>query len=785
MALDLLNPQPQDKTPGGDRGYSLPPPSIPGHGTPGDGTAVGGVPQARPFDWVESGRASDLAAPAVHQRPDWLQIANEANTASDTVYVRDVQPRWMRNTRSFHSQHPVGSKYASADYLYRNKLFIPKSRAMVRASEAANAEAFFATQDVVSITPEDDNDPIQLFGARLAHELLNFHLTRTIPWFLIMQGACQIGEILGIIISKQYWCYRERVVSRELRPVLDPATGMPLVDPTTGLQLADEIISRKVIKDYPVIELIQPEKVRLHQGASWLDPVNTSPYFIERIDSFVCDVEERMETDDPKTGQPPWRKLDRARILQARIAASDMSRGVTQERERGTRSDPAQPNQNQGDASFDMVDVREVKLRWRGEDMHYFTLGSQHLLSEPVPVDQAYRGLPEGERPYVMGYSALEAFRVFPTSKVELVQPLQQATNDQRNLRLDAIALAVSPERFVKPGAGVDLERMRRLVPGKVNLVPDPKAIVWDKPPSVGGESFKEQSMLDSEFDGIAGTFNQASVQANRSLNETVGGMQLVSNESNKINRLDIRTRAESWAEKTLRQTQSLICAHESDPERFRIAGRKAAIEELVQADLKDPMRFAEAAAGLLTQQKFTLRLNVGVGATDPAVQLEAFTKALERAGKVLGAESVAPLLDAKEVLVEIFGKSGYKDGSRFLQQQGKQDPMVIILQKKLEAMQAELEKLMAGHETKLEQARITAAGRVKERQVEGDADVVAAALRTHQEDVPGEQDAAQAVFDRVRSAVRGEEQPEEPEPPAPKAMPPEPIVFPEPMGTA
>jgi hypothetical protein len=167
--------------------------------------------------------------------------------------------------------HPQGSKYLSDAYRARSKFFRPKTRAAVRKNEAIAAEAFFQTEDVVSVTAPDDDDPAQQASAEILKELLNYRLTKSVPWFLTLIGGYQDAQVQGLVCSYQYW----------------------------------EFNAAKKI-DRPCVKLRPIENIRFDPSADWTDPVNTSPYFIDMIPMYVKDVQARSKMIDPKTGQPRW-----------------------------------------------------------------------------------------------------------------------------------------------------------------------------------------------------------------------------------------------------------------------------------------------------------------------------------------------------------------------------------------------------------------------------------------------------------------------------------------------
>ena len=227
----------------------------------------------------------------------FLSLSQEAYISSTNYFDSSIRKQVESAIRQHQGVHPVGSKYHSDTWKNRSRLFRPKTRAMTRKAEAVAAEALFATADTISCKPVDDNNKLQGAAAALMKRLLDYRLDKSIPWFLISMGAYQDAMVAGTVISYQYWEY-------------DP----------------------KKRKDRPVIELLPLENFRFDPGASWVDPINSSPYNIRLIPMFVKDVKARMRNPDPKTGAPKWKTIADAQILAAMNQHADVLAKVGAER---------------------------------------------------------------------------------------------------------------------------------------------------------------------------------------------------------------------------------------------------------------------------------------------------------------------------------------------------------------------------------------------------------------------------------------------------------------------
>ena len=329
--------------------------------------------------------------PAERNAPNFLQLTHSAYESSSDYMSSNLRRQWERNIANFNSSHPNGSKYYTSAYLNRSQVFRPKSRSSVRQNEAAAVAAFFSTMDIVSILPENYNDQKAQIAADIMSELVNLRLTKTIDWFQICIGAFQDAMVYGTCVSRVEWLYNEVVVDGP--GLLAGAAG------ADGSLLYEEEI--KILDDRPEIELIANENFRIDPGADWNDPVNTSPYVIEIIPMYIKDVKARMEGDDPKTKKQNWFYMTDSQMM---AAVSDQYGDSTRLEREGRRQDPTDNYQDIDD--FTIVWIYRVIMDVGGQDMTWYTLGSQAMLTDPVPLEDVCLS---GRRPYVMGKCVIEA----------------------------------------------------------------------------------------------------------------------------------------------------------------------------------------------------------------------------------------------------------------------------------------------------------------------------------------------------------------------------------------
>lgn len=611
--------------------------------------------------------ADDGAAVRSKEDAYWLDLASQAYQASTSYIDTNYRAKWDDAIRHFRSQHASGSKYNKASYQYRSKLFRPKTRSMSRNYEAALAAAFFSNADLINIEPADKDNPVQAASAAITYEILQHHLTKSIPWFVTCLGAGQESHRVGCVFSYQNWQYEERPFKFEV-PAVDEM-GQPIIG-DDGKPTTTTVEESKVLRDCPMVELLPPENVRFHPAAKWYDPIGTSPYLQILWPMYVRDVKARMTEPDENQKVPKrkWKKLDDKDIAGAMRLVNDR----TKQTRSGNMEDPA--DKPIGSVKqFDVVWCIENFFNVDGADVVYWTLGTEHMLADPVPIEEDYW---TGERPVVMGVAAIETFITMPDGPVGHTAPLNQEINEVVNQRMDNVSLAMNKRWLMKQGSNIDLRSLLANVPGGVTQVPDLDGFL--KPvefTDVTASAFQEQDRLSVEFDELGGSFSQSSVATNRKLNETVGGMNMLRGSAGEVRELTIRTFSETWVERVMRQLVKLIQKYESNLSVIALAGQRANVFQRYGID--------QITDDMLTQE-LTTSVNVGQGATDPMGKLQKFILALESFMKVatLQAKMPQPILKLEPIGNEIFGRIGLKSGSRFLvteeDQGGQIDPAQV-----------------------------------------------------------------------------------------------------------
>lgn len=592
--------------------------------------------------------ATNTASP--EQR--YLELAREAFNGSTTWFDASVRRQAEAGLRQFQGVHPAGSKYHSETYKGRARFFRPKTRTAIRKGEAAAAEAYFTTNDVISCEAEDDGNPAHQATADVMKQLLNYRLKKSIPWFQILLGGYQEAMSVGTPIAHVYWKYDAK---------------------------------RKI--DKPCIDLVPLENFRIDPGADWTDPVNTSPYNILMIPMYVKDVKARMTNQDDKTGLPTWISCDTSVLLKAQTTFADSIRST---RERG-RTDSKDQQTTLREFSIVWVHMNIVDID--GEDMLYYTLGTEHMLSKPVPLEKEYF---HGRRPFVMGTCVLEAHKLYTEGLTGLTRDTQGEINEVANQRIDNVKFAMNKRYFGKRGAQIDVRSLMRNVVGSITMMNDPEndVKVIDTP-DVTASAYEEQDRLNGDFDDVAGAFSPSSIASNRKLGETVGGLNLLSTNTNQMGSYQLRTYNETFVEPVLSQLALLERFYETDDVILAMAGRKAGlVAELLNPDAMDKLLLND----------INLSISVGIGATSPQEQINNFLTGIRALREVLADGTLERYgLKVEEVIAEVFGKLGHKDGKRFFDLEN-EDPALTNAKATIAQLQ---QALAAKHDPALIEAQV------------------------------------------------------------------------------
>lgn len=550
----------------------------------------------------------------------WLKRAKDSFRFSTTYVDSNYRKNWDDSIRAFNSLHASDSKYNGELFKKRSNLYRPKTRAVIRKNEAAAAAAFFSNLDVVDVTAPNQSIKEELVSAEVTKQLLQYRLTKTVPWFSFLLGGFQDAQVQGVSCAHVYWRFVER----------HKKDG-----------------STESVEDKPCLDLIPVENLRIDPSAHWMDPINSSPYIIHLMPMYWCDVKDRMEHPNPK-GQR-WRQYSAAQVF-ARSESSDDS---TRQARGGVSQDPTQQKRDISD--YDIVWVHRHIHRYNGEDYEFYTIASQRLLTDPEPLKDTVW---HGHRPYVMGTTILETHKPIPSSLPTITRPLQEEANDVQNQRADNVKFVLNKRWIAKRGKNVDLSSLVRNTPGGITLADDPendiKEINW---PDVTQSAYLEQDRIDGDFSDLAGNFNPMQVTAQRSGRESTNTMRMLQGPSNLLTEYMLKTFVETFVQPVLRQLVMLEQHYETDMVLIALAGQKAQVFQKYGVN---------SMTDAILDKELTVTVNVGMGATDPAAKVQKFAFALNTYAHIV-AKQPPPGVDLKEVFKELMALSGYQDGTRFV----------------------------------------------------------------------------------------------------------------------
>jgi hypothetical protein len=632
----------------------------------------------------------------------WLQRAASLYSESTDYYQASLFTRWTTSVAHFKSEHAPGSKYTQDAYKHRSKIFRPKPRSASRSMEATAAAALFTNNDLINVGPVDENNALQADSAKLHKAMLQHRLEVSIPWFLTVIGAYQDTNVYGVCVSRQEWDYR---VSRTTKvvPAMDEF-GEPIRD-ESGVLLGYDETTEKIKSDKPAITLVAPENFRFDPGCDWRMPRETSPYLIEVVPMYVADVIAMSEARG-------WQEYTVGQLI-AHGTNRDESDPVRRARESG-REDSEEVNTGNEYAKIDLH--FNIIRDETGEDWAFWTVGTGLILSDPVPLDE-YTAI--GREIYAIGFSVIEAHRSHPSGTIELAIPLTEMSNDVTNQRMDNVKLVLNKRYKIRKGSEIDLASLMRNTPGGGVVMNDiEKDLGTIDTPDVTQSSYSEQDRLSIETDELLGTFSQSSVQSNRNLNETVGGMNLMATGANAVQELGLRTFIETWVEPVLRTLVKLEGLYETDETVLALAAGKSKI----QSEIDDT----------LLMQDLVVKVSVGMGNTDPEQKLNRFLRPLMFAKDM---PEFMQKMDFLEIGKEVYALAGQGDGSRFMltdeklaeraeQQQGPSDPRIEVENMRSQIKQMELE---------IRQAETEQDGILRQMKIEADKEVAMARIAAEQ----------------------------------------------------
>lgn len=577
-----------------------------------------------------------------------LRKAQDIYTNSKDYMEANITLSWERNLYHFRNEHGPGTPYVRSDWR-RARTFRPKTRANVKAQEAAHAAAAFSTKDYLQISAFDQSDTRQVASAQITKNLTQARL-ESVPWnwFITAQGAYQDTKVYGVCVSHQYWQYEQ---VEEIVPAFD-GDGQPIMGkhPETNALVPMGTSNLKTVADLPVVDLLPPECFLFDPMCDWRNPAQTSPYLCMLMGMYAGDVRKRMAHPDPKTGQPLWRDYSLTQCLSTRKENADNR--TRRAREGHKRVDPTMESASN---EFTIVWAHLNIMREDGVDLAWWTLGTQLILTDPVPLTEMYPHLKPGERPFVVGFSVVEAHRNYPAGDVEQIAPLQEEINSIANQRLDNVRLVLNKRYFIRRGSQMDLDALMRNVPGGGVMTNDPqKDVQVVNTPDVTASSYQEQDRLSSDLDELVGGFGAQAAQSTGKMVDRAGSLDDVKGAAGAVQDYSIKLFFSTWMEPVLRQIVKMEQMYETDQTLLAVAAKRSPLW----------IRYGESTVSdEMLQQDLITVVDVGMGNTDPVKRIQKLSFGL---GQIMQLPDMARRVKSTDVANEIMGALGYKDASRF-----------------------------------------------------------------------------------------------------------------------
>ena len=569
---------------------------------------------------INVGMADEELPEIVLSDEEWLSRAKQAYDTSTSYFDNNVRTDLDNSIRAFHNQHKSGSSFASATNTFTSKVYRPKTRSALMKYEAAADAAYFSNPDVVSIEAENPSDKNEVLSAAITKALIQYRLTKTIPWYQIVIGGFQDAQVQGLAVAHYYW----------------------------KVKVGEKNGSKYLEEDKPAIDLIPLENFRFDPNANWTDIVNSSPFLIYLRPMFVCDIKTHMESGY-------FNKISDDEILQTTAPTGGSTRTLRAQAGQDPRTKSSKEL-----SDYEVVTVQEHIHRVDGQDYVWYTLDNQVMLKSPVPIEEIYF---TEERQFVIGQCVIETHNPYSSSIPTIVSGVQEEINEIANQRLNNVKLALNKKFIIKSDSEIDLAALLRNQPGSAVYTLDPTNDVRElSTPDVTQSSYVEQDRLNADFDELVSNFNPTGIQGQQAGGaDTWRGMQMLNANANIVLEHQLRIFSQTFIEPILRGLVKLEAKYETDDVLLALIGKQ-------QGETMEKFGVDEVTDEML-RKDLVVKVNVGMGSTDP------LTKTKKLIDTIMTLENVmkSPLsraFDIKEIAKELFANAGYGDGMRFLNQQ-------------------------------------------------------------------------------------------------------------------
>ena len=555
-------------------------------------------------------------------KKDFLRLMEDSTAFCNRYRQANIDPAHRRADNAYHS---ILENEADYQERKRSSLFIPKTRDHCRRWTTTITNAFFMSDDIVTLT-----NTLYPDEARYTNEVVNIRLDKSVPTFQFVSKSAHATVKYGNAVGKTGWDFRTEV--REEKSL----------DGTVTRYEAPET-------DVPFLELVPFENIQYDFRVISEDPVTDSPFWRQWIPMYVGEAEAKFKAGEWK--RPKDFSWENVKIP----AATDSVRKARQ----GKMADPQAESfgKNEGETpeerltSYRQIWCVENYFRIAGTDWTYLSLGDEYIVTPPVRVADKF---PHGRRPYAMSQFDPEAFRSYSDGLPEMMRHLQAEENAIRNQRRDNVSLVLNRGHIVKRNSGVQLHSLQNSRPGRITLTDDMEAIKPEEMPDVTASSYREEeitsrdieqiSMQSSNKLGVMSSDRQSATEA--AINASASGEQ---------EGFIIKSFVDMYMRPLLTMFVSNVVAYESDQNVFNDAS-------LATGFPPDPSMLTECE----------VVINAGMGSTNKELRAQRIGAAIDR-GIQLAQVDPTFAATVKELYRDLLPLLGLKNTDRYVPQPARQ----------------------------------------------------------------------------------------------------------------
>ena len=544
----------------------------------------------------------------------------DASAYVEDYRVQNIDPAHRRADHSYH-----GILENQQDYIDRGRsmLFIPKTRDHVRRWTTTITNAFYQSDDIVTVEYGIDEA-----RERFTNEVVNRRLEGQTSFYRWLTGAAHTHCKTGNAVGKTGWEYEER----EDRSSYD--------DPETGEEI--EQITVSPVRDKPFFELVPFEQVQIDYRCTSTDPVQDSPFFRQWIPMYVTDVQDKFDRKEWKKPRGiDWDKLSNG----------PSSLETVRTARQGSMADPTQRNigsASDGPAlSYRQIWVVENYFRSGGTDWTFISLGDEHIVTEPERVTDKFV---HRKRPFALSQYDPEAFRVYSDGIPEMFKGLQAEMNAIRNQRRDNVNIILNKNLLVKRGSGIQLASLINSRPNAITMGDriGEEDVRYIPTPDVTGSSYREEEIAAADIEESSGQ-SRNTMGVNAPDRQTATASAISASSAGEIESYIIKGFIEGLVRPLLEMFYDNVVAMESDP---------------------DVLAFAAANTGLPPDETLLVRgelvINAGMGSTNKELKAAKLERSLDRCIQLA---PVAPqfIKAAEEIMRDLLPLNGAKNIDRYL----------------------------------------------------------------------------------------------------------------------